>query len=278
MSHSWDESLSRDYFREFKGRSAIIAGGAAGIGAALASALHYLGATTIVLDRDAAAGEAFAKKLGTGAHPVAGDLSTEAGRDAALAKVFAIAPKPSYFISTIGLDSRVSFDALTQEQLEHLLRVNFIAPVLTARAVMPALRAAGGGAICLFTSRHGSEIFEPDMLGYGTAKAALDGGILRLAVKAGEGNTADNIIRVFGFCPGWVQSDNQKARFSGAQFAAAAEEQLVPRDMLPADIVPAIIFGLSRHAGLLSGTTLRFDGGEGQIKRSAVTDGSRKTS
>jgi hypothetical protein len=41
--------------------------------------------------------------------------------------------------------------------------------------------------------------------------------------------------------------------------------------------VPAIIFGLSKHSGFLSGTTLRYDGGEGQIKNSAVSSGSRKT-
>jgi NAD(P)-dependent dehydrogenase (short-subunit alcohol dehydrogenase family) len=183
---------------------------------------------------------------------------------------------PVAFVSTIGYDRRIGFDSLTQEQVELMLRINFIAPVFAARDVMPSLREAGGGAICLFTSRHGSEIFEPDMTGYGAAKAALDSGIRRLAVKAGEGNTSDNIIRVFGFCPGWVQTDAQKARFSGQQFEQAAREQLVPAGMAPEDIVPAVIFGLSRHARLLSGTTLRYDGGEGQIKSGAVSAGSRK--
>jgi hypothetical protein len=74
-----------------------------------------------------------------------------------------------------------------------------------------------------------------------------------------------------------VQSDAQKARFSPQQFEQAAREQLVPTGMTPEDIVPAIVFGLSKHARLLSGTTLRYDGGEGQIKHSAVTAGSRKT-
>lgn len=278
MSHSWDQHLSRDYFREFCGRGAIVAGGASGIGAALASALHWLGARVVILDKSAGAAGALAQELGAGAMAVGGDLSIEQDRARAMAEACRAAGGVSYFISTIGYDSRVGFDALTQEQLEEMLRVNFIAPVLAAREAMPALRQAGGGAICLFTSRHGSEIFEPDMLGYGTAKAALDGGIRRLAVRAGEGNTAENTIRVFGFCPGWVQTEAQKARFSGQQFSAAAQEQLVPRGMEPEDIVPAIVFALSRHAGLLSGATLRFDGGEGQIRSSAVSSGSRKAS
>lgn len=264
MTH-WENSLSRDYFAEFKGKGVIIAGGAAGIGAALADAFQWLCAKVAVIDLNRSAA----------AVSIAADLTDEQARTAAIAEACDKVGAPAAFISTLGFDNRLGF-GLTQEQAEHLMRVNFFAPVFAARDVMSAMRKAGGGAICLFTSRHGSEIFEPDMTGYGCAKAALDSGIKRLAVRAGEDNTPDNIIRVFGFCPGWVQSDSQKARFGAQQFEDAAREQLVPVGMQPADIVPAIIFGLSKHSRLLSGTTLRFDAGEGQIRKSAVTDGSKK--
>jgi NAD(P)-dependent dehydrogenase (short-subunit alcohol dehydrogenase family) len=264
---NWENSLSRDYFAEFNGRGVMIAGGAAGIGAALADAFSWLGAKVAVIDLNKSAA----------AVSIAADLTDEQARTAAIAEACAKIGAPAAFISTLGFDNRLGFD-LTQEQAEHLMRVNFFAPVFAARDVMPVMRRGGGGAICLFTSRHGSEIFEPDMTGYGCAKAALDSGIKRLAVRAGEDNTPDNIIRVFGFCPGWVQSDSQKARFSAKQFDDAAKEQLIPVGMQPADIVPGIIFGLSKHSRLLSGTTLRFDAGEGQIRKSAVTDGSKKAS
>lgn len=282
MNRGWEDSLSREYFAEFRGKGAIVAGGASGIGAALVDGLHWLGAKVVILDKSADAGNALAARLAQrdGQPPtvIAADLASEKDRQRAINEAASAADTPVAFVSTLGFDSRVSFESLTQEQAELLMRINFIAPVFAARDVMPALRRAGGGAICLFTSRHGSEIFEPDMTGYGCAKAALDSGIKRLALKAGEGNTASNIIRVFGFCPGWVQSENQKARFSPQQFQDAAQEQLVPTGMVPEDIVPAIIFGLSRHARLLTGTTLRFDAGEGQIKANAVTAGSRKAS
>ncbi len=264
---NWENSLSRDYFAEFNGNGVMIAGGATGIGAALADAFSWLGAKVAVIDLNESAA----------AVSIAADLTDEQARTAAIAEACAKIGAPAAFISTLGFDNRLGFD-LTQEQAEHLMRVNFFAPVFAARDVMPVMRSGGGGAICLFTSRHGSEIFEPDMTGYGCAKAALDSGIKRLAVRAGEDNTSDNIIRVFGFCPGWVQSDSQKARFSAKQFDDAAKEQLIPVGMQPADIVPAIIFGLSKHSRLLSGTTLRFDAGEGQIRKSAVTDGSKKAS
>lgn len=263
----WSDSLSREYFGEFRGRGVIIAGGAAGIGAALADAFEWLGAKVAVVDKNPSAA----------AVGIIADLTDEKARSAAIAEACHKVGAPAAFVSTLGFDNRLGYD-LTQEQAEHLMRVNFFAPVFAARDVMPVMRKGGGGAICLFTSRHGSEIFEPDMTGYGCAKAALDSGIKRLAVKAGEDNTPANIIRVFGFCPGWVQSDSQKARFSAAQFGDAAKEQLVPVGMQPADIVPAIIFGLSKHSKLLTGTTLRFDAGEGQIRKSAITDGSKKAS
>jgi NAD(P)-dependent dehydrogenase (short-subunit alcohol dehydrogenase family) len=268
MKQDWTEHLSREYFGEFKGRGALIAGGAAGIGAALADALSWLGAKVAVLDKS----KASAKDIIS----VTADLASEAERKHAIDDAVRAVGAPSVFVSTLGYDARVAFDSPTQEQAEQMMRVNYFAPLFGARDVMPAMRKAGGGAICLFTSRHGSEIFEPDMTGYGAAKAALDSGIKRLAVKAGEGNTSGNVIRVFGFCPGWVQTEAQKVRFSAAQFEQASCEQLVPVGMRPEDIVPSIVFGLSKHACLLSGTTLRYDGGEGQIKNSAVTSGSRK--
>jgi 3-oxoacyl-[acyl-carrier protein] reductase len=267
--HIWQDRLSRDYFSEFSGKGIIIAGGGQGIGAALAQAFDWLGAQVVILDR--------APQDGTcgGSRSITADLAREETRRSALAEACGmLGGKVSGFVSTIGMDRRIALSALTQDEAEQLMRVNFYAPFFTARDLMPALRAAGGGAMCLFTSRHGSEIHAPDMTGYGCAKAALDSGIKRLAAAAGEENAAENIIRVFGFCPGWVQTPNQTARFTPGHFQQAAAEQLVPRDMRAEDIVPAVIFAMSRHAGLLSGTTLRFDGGEGQVKAGAVIAGS----
>lgn len=277
----WEETLSRDYFREFKGRGVIVAGGASGIGAALVDAFSWLGAEVAILDRNRNSAESLAARLkqrdGSDVFAFGADLAVESERIQAVSAACGAVKNLSAFVSTLGLDGRVNFDELTQAQAEQSMRVNFFAPFFAARDVLPALRAAGGGAICLFTSRHGSEIFEPDIASYGTAKAALDSGIRRLAIKAGEGNMPDNIVRVFGFCPGWVQTEAQRERFSPQQFTEAAREQLVPQGMMPQDIVPAVIFALSRYAALLSGTIVRFDGGEGQIKQGAVAVGSRKT-
>jgi NAD(P)-dependent dehydrogenase (short-subunit alcohol dehydrogenase family) len=273
----WTRILSRDLYDEFHGRGVIVAGGASGIGARIADGLHWLGAKVAIVDKSEAAARALAQRLserGDGyAAPcvVAADLAAEADRRAALQDACARVGDPAFFVSTLGYDPRFSFEDVSQEQLELLLRVNFIAPVLAARDLLPALRRAGGGAICLFTSRHASQMFDPELLGYGAAKAALDGGVKRLARHAGEGNTPENIIRVFGFCPGWVQTERQKERFDDGRFAHAAQEQLVPVGMMPEDLVAPVIFNLSRHARLLSGSTVFYDGGEDQNPHGAAS-------
>lgn len=273
MERQWQSRLSRDYFDEFRGRGVIIAGGAQGIGAALADAFHWLGARVVVLDKNLDGAPA------AGADTplmLAADLAEEGARRKAVAAACAALGKDVCgFVSTIGMDGRIPLQGLDQQAMDMQMRVNFYAPFFTARELLPTLRASGGGAMCLFTSRHGSEIFAPDMASYGCAKAALDSGIKRLAAAAGAENTSENIIRVFGFCPGWVQTEKQQERFTPQQFAAAAQEQLVPRAMLAEDIVPAVVFAMSRHAGLMSGMNLRFDGGEGQIQAGAVSEGSR---
>jgi NAD(P)-dependent dehydrogenase (short-subunit alcohol dehydrogenase family) len=269
--------LQWDYFSEFRDSGIIIAGGGQGIGAALVRGFHQLGAQVLILDKNQEEAEKVASGC-KGLQPlvITGDLADEKERKDIIAKAAqALHGNIRVFISTIGLDSRISFSGLAQADMERLMRVNFYAPFFAARDFMPLIRKAGGGAICLFTSRHGSEIFEPDMAGYGCAKAALDNGINRLAQAAGAENSPENIIRVFGFCPGWVQTENQKSRFSGAQFQEALREQLIPVPTMPEDVVPAVVFAVSSQAKILSGTILRFDGGDGQIKSSAVTGSSK---
>jgi NAD(P)-dependent dehydrogenase (short-subunit alcohol dehydrogenase family) len=92
------------------------------------------------------------------------------------------------------------------------------------------MREGGGGSVCIFTSRHAREIFAPDMLGYGGGKAFLESGIQRLAQFVGRENTSENIIRIFGFCPGWVQTENQLSRFTNDKFESAKAEQLIRVD------------------------------------------------
>jgi len=269
------EILSREGYPKFESTTVLILGRANGIGAALVGGFSSLGAKVGIIDRDGARVEALAQSLAP--HEVsstlsifpprvfAADLAVESERERVLDTAVRELGPPKTVVCTIGLDRRVDFGTVKQVELEELIRINGLAPILAARQLMAPMRDGGGGSICLFTSRHGSEIFEPDMIGYGGGKAFLESGIQRLAQFASSENTPESAIRVFGFCPGWVQTENQLRRFTNDKFKAAQAEQLIPVDMRPEDIVRPVVFLCSSQAGLYTGQIFQYEGGEGRI-------------
>jgi NAD(P)-dependent dehydrogenase (short-subunit alcohol dehydrogenase family) len=275
MQHCSRTILSRQEYPEFGTRPVFILGGANGIGAALVEGFLSLGAEVGIIDRDGTGAEALAQSLASheasSASPTflprvfAADLAVESERERVLDTAVRELGPPKTVVCTIGFDRRVDFGTVKQGELEELMRINGLAPILAARQLIAAMREGGGGSICLFTSRHGSKIFEPDMIGYGGGKAFLESGIQRLAQFAGSENTSENVIRVFGFCPGWVQTENQMRKFTNENFKAAQAEQLIPVDMHAEDIVRPVVFLCSSQAGLYTGQIFQYDAGEGRL-------------
>jgi len=275
MRTNWNQYLSRDYFAEFSRQHVIVAGGAQGIGKSLAGAFQWLGAKVSVLDRVSPLDEdgAFSNLSSDNYQFQTVDLVNNKERSKALEQVVDGFGPPHVFISTVGLDKRVPIEEFDETSLGELFAVNFTASVMTARDVMNSMRKGAGGAICLFTSLHGIGLYECGGLGYGGAKAALNNSIMHLAQFAGQDNVATNIIRVFGFCPGWVQTDNQ-LRFDDDEFEKARVNQLVPLLLLPEAMVAPVVFLLSNRAPFFTGEIFQFTGGERNFSQ-APADRSR---
>jgi NAD(P)-dependent dehydrogenase (short-subunit alcohol dehydrogenase family) len=275
--------LSPQDYPEFKKRAVFILGGANGMGAALVEGFLSLGAKVGIFDKDRTQAEALAQSLASreasSASPTflprvfAADLAVESERERVLDTAVRELGPPKTVVCTIGLDRRVDFGTVKQGELEELIRINGLAPILAARQLIGPIREGGGGSICLFTSRHASQIFEPETIGYGGGKALLESGIQRLAQFAGSENTSEIAIRVFGFCPGWVQTENQIRKFTADNFEAARAEQLIPLDMRAEDIVRPVVFLCSSQAGLSSGQIFQYDGGEGRIAPTRSREG-----
>lgn len=268
MDHVWTKALSRAVFDEFVGKGVVIAGvGENNIGSALAEGFHFLGSKVTVMGHDPAPLKKLAEQLAhkkiAKTHPlhiIAADLTDEQARKGAVKEACDVA-EPVSFISTLGNDKRVEMGDLGQDLFQKLHLINCIVPVSMAADFLEPIRKSGGGCVGLFSSHHGSDLVDPAMMAYGTAKAGLDNAITRLAKIAAALNEPDNAVRVIGLRPGWVQSEAQRLRFPGA-FAEAARSQLLPQEMLPHDLVAPVIASVSRvFGGLTSGVTLPIDGG-----------------
>jgi len=175
------------------GRTALVAGGANGIGAATARVLAARGATVVVGDREHERGAAVATEVGGRFVPL--DVTDPAAWAA-------VEPVDLAYLSA-GVMTRldpVTLADLTPANWERVRAVNVDGALHGVFHLVPGMRARGGGAIVLTGSLAGFVAF-PDDPFYAAAKASLISLGRSLAGPLGEAGVRINVI-----CPGEVDT------------------------------------------------------------------------
>lgn len=239
--------------RRFEGYSAIITGGAHGIGAAVARRLASEGARVLIADIDAEAAERTAGSV-DGAVWIRCDVSDRASAEAAVA----------YAVERFGaLDVLVNsaFETsghngplveLPDDLWRQTLDVTLTGALRCARAAWPHLAASGRGAIVNI----GSINAEADFGGH--AYSAAKAGMTSLTrTLAGEGGAQR--LRVNQVNPGTVRTRS----WDGQEERLDVLSAIYPLGRIgePEDIAAAVAFLASADAAWVTGTTLRVDGG-----------------
>jgi NAD(P)-dependent dehydrogenase (short-subunit alcohol dehydrogenase family) len=199
---------------ELAGQPAVVTGGAAGLGRAAAVALARAGARVVVVDRDAAAGEATAAELPGGRFEAA-DVTAEG----ALERVFADVGELAVLVNNAGGRDEPFFPDSAVERWSAVLDLNLRAPMRATQLAIAAMRRRGGGAIVNVGSSAGVGLGPHPSPEYAAAKA----GLMRLT-GALVGLSAEG-IRVSCVCPGLV--DTPAARSSGADMRRARPPEQV---------------------------------------------------
>jgi len=159
---------------DFKDKTVIVTGGSEGVGAATARAFAAAGANLVLVARTRKNLEKIAAELRTQTKVeiVAADV---ADTDA-IANLF---KKAHYefgaihvLVNNAGFHRRGLFEAISSEDLGRMIDVNLKAPILLARAVLPYLREAGGGAIVNVGSLAGRTPV-PGSAAYSASKSGL---------------------------------------------------------------------------------------------------------
>ena len=177
-----------------------------GIGAAIARALAVRGDHTVVVGaRDLDQAVATAASLPGAAFGVCLDVTDPASVAAAVADVERRAGHVEVLVNNAGghYDSGTAPSEVDDADALDALDINLLGPWRLARAVIPAMRAAGWGRIVNVSSRSGSFASTwADAPAYGVSKAALNMLTLQLSQElAGTG------ILVNTCCPGWVRTE-----------------------------------------------------------------------
>ncbi|MCX6788124.1 MAG: SDR family NAD(P)-dependent oxidoreductase [Candidatus Kaiserbacteria bacterium] len=180
------------------GKVAIVTGGAMGIGYAIASRLAEAGAKVLVADKDAAAAETAAAKIGTAA--IVADVSDEAQVEAMIAKAVAEFGGVDILVNNAGIYPQKPVLEATKEDFEKTIHTNLMGAFFAAKIAAKQMIAQGrGGKIINITS---IDALHPSSVGlafYDASKHGLWGFTKNLALEL-----APHKIWINAIAPGGV--------------------------------------------------------------------------
>lgn len=229
-------------YPDLRDRSVVVTGGASGIGEALVRAFAAQRSRVAFLDIQQDAGRALVQELtgGPGAAPLflACDLTDIAALRAAIATAAERHGAASVLVNNAALDLRQDFATVEPADFDAMMAVNLRHVFFAAQAVVPGMRALGGGSIINLTSvawMRGT----PTMQAYATAKAGIVGFTNSLAREVGGDR-----IRVNAIAPGLVLTERQRRHWFAdpASIAESVSRQCLPDPLVPDDIAAAAMF------------------------------------
>jgi NAD(P)-dependent dehydrogenase (short-subunit alcohol dehydrogenase family) len=243
----------------FRGKVALITGGAGGIGAGVASAFVDLGADIIIQDIDTQHLERTATELardGQRVTAIGGDLSVPATADEVFDKALAAHDRIDFLVNNAGRSWGVSTDAITTERAEALFELNLNSVLWLSKRFIQHVRGCGhGGSIIQMASTAGITGFERRAV-YCASKF----GVIGLTKVLALDHARDN-IRVNAILPHVVETDMFRTVASPQDAARWAAGIPMGRFAQVEDVANLAMFLCSPAASYLTGGLYPVDGG-----------------
>jgi NAD(P)-dependent dehydrogenase (short-subunit alcohol dehydrogenase family) len=245
------------------GKVAIVTGAGSGIGHASAVRFAREGARVAVVDLDASAADAVAGEIvreGGAALGIVGDASREDDVATLVERTVQAYGAPTVLVNSAATSSFGTLAESPAQELDRVMRVNVGSAWICARAVIPLMRAAGGGAIVNLSSITGI-VGAPGMAAYATSKGAIITLTRTLALELAEEG-----IRVNCICPASIDTPMLQASFDRQADPQAARARNVKRHPLgrlgtAEDVANLALFLASDEAAFITGGTYVVDGG-----------------
>jgi len=243
--------------QRLEGKHAIVTGGGSGFGAGIARIFAREGATVMVADINLANAERVAAEIGGVAQAVdvSDGVSVKAMTDAAMATWGRI----DVLVNNAGITHLpMPMEELPEDEFDRVLAVNAKSVYLTAREIVPVMKAQGAGAILNVASTAGLSP-RPRLNWYNASKGWMITATKTMAVElAPDGVRVNAICPVAGETPllsSFMGEDTPEIR---AKFLSTIP---IGRFSTPDDMGEAAAFLCSDAASMVTGVAMEVDGG-----------------
>ncbi|WIE71234.1 GolD/DthD family dehydrogenase [Curtobacterium sp. MCJR17_020] len=254
-----------DLTNDFSGRTAVVTGGASGIGNAIARALAARGARVAIVDVRADGATTAAADLpaatdapgaATGLHAGFGcDVTDETSVARTVADVVAHFGRVDVLVNCAGIAALAPADELSAETWSRTIDVNLTGTFRVAQAVGRHMLAAGYGRVVNIASQ-AAHVGIDGHAAYCASKAGVIGLTRVLALEWGGRGVTVNTVS-----PTVVLTDLGRAAWANENGIRHQDEIPTGRFATPDEIAAAVLFLAGESSAMVNGADLRVDGG-----------------